>query len=63
MDQYLTTGRFPASANSKLDYVHAVIKTRNPLEILQVFTVVGIAGLLRNNIRKAWTLAGRLVGQ
>ncbi|KFA76548.1 hypothetical protein S40288_01556 [Stachybotrys chartarum IBT 40288] len=63
MDQYLTTGRFPASANSKLDYVHAFIKTRNPLEVLQVFTVVGIAGLFRNNVRKAWTLAGRLVGQ
>ena len=57
MEEYLTTGRFPAMAGAKVDFVTTSVKTRKPWEILQIFTVVGICGLIWNNIRKAWHIA------
>lgn len=35
------------------DYVEAEVKTKNPLEILQVFVVPGILALVWNNIQKS----------
>lgn len=52
MEQYLTTGRFPAMAGSKIDFVETKVKTKSPLEILQVFTIVGIAGLVWHNVQR-----------
>ncbi|KAI9896837.1 hypothetical protein N3K66_007859 [Trichothecium roseum] len=57
MEEYMTTGRFPAMAGAKLDFVTTSVKTRKPWEILQVFTVVGICGLLWDNVRKARHIA------
>jgi lysocardiolipin and lysophospholipid acyltransferase len=54
MEQYLTTGRFPAMAESKIDYVETEVRPRHLWETLQIFTVVGICGLLWNNVRKAF---------
>ncbi|KAH7309514.1 acyltransferase-domain-containing protein [Stachybotrys elegans] len=62
MDDYLTTGRFPPM-EGKLDYVETIVRTRQPWEILQVFTVVGICSLIWHNLTKAWLTAGRLVGK
>lgn len=64
MEQYLTTGRFPAMAGgaADCDFVQTEVKTRHPWEILQVFTVVGLCGLVWNNVRKAWQVAAKLVG-
>lgn len=52
MELYLTTGRFPAMVGSKVDFVETKVRTRNPLEILQLFTIVGIAGLVWRNVQR-----------
>ncbi|KAM0354291.1 hypothetical protein ACHAPU_001335 [Fusarium lateritium] len=57
MEEYMTTGRFPRMADGKLDYVETEVKTRQPWEILQVFTVAGIAALIWYNIRKSFLTA------
>lgn len=62
IEEYLTKGRLPPMVNNKLPYIEAEVKTRYPWEILQVFTVVGIAGLIWNNVSKAIKAAGKLVG-
>lgn len=62
MEEYLTTGRFPRMAASGPDFVESGVNTRHPWEILQVFTVVGICGLIWNNVRKAFQMAAALVG-
>lgn len=62
MEQYLTTGRFPPLAGSEVEFVETAVRTRYPWEILQVFTVVGICGLLWNNVRKAIQAARTIIG-
>ena len=62
IEQYLTTGRFPAMAGAETDYIEAEVNTRRSWEIAQVFAVVGICGLVWNNVRKAWQVASKLVG-
>lgn len=52
MEQYLTTGRFPAMAGSKVDFIETKVRTKSPLEVLQVFTIVGITGLLWRNVQR-----------
>ncbi|CAH0038032.1 unnamed protein product [Clonostachys rhizophaga] len=54
MEEYMTNGRFPPMAGSEVDYIETLVKTRKPWEILEVFTVVGLVGLLWNNVRKVW---------
>jgi lysocardiolipin and lysophospholipid acyltransferase len=60
MEEYLTTGRFPPMAGSKLDYIETEVKTRQPWEILQVFAVLGTVGLAWYNIRKSFATAKSL---
>jgi hypothetical protein len=62
MEEYLTTGRFPATVGTKTPYIETAIRTRYPWEILQVFTVVGVCGLVWNNVRKLLSAAGGFVG-
>ncbi|KAG6143224.1 hypothetical protein E4U12_001658 [Claviceps purpurea] len=52
MEQYLNTGRFPPLSGAKVDYVETEVRTRYPWEILQIFNVVGICGLLWHNMRR-----------
>ncbi|KAM4064507.1 acyltransferase domain-containing protein [Hirsutella rhossiliensis] len=52
MEEYLTTGRFPAMAGSDTDYVETAVRTRYPWEILQVFTMTGIVFLIWYNVKK-----------
>ncbi|KAH6603196.1 acyltransferase [Trichoderma cornu-damae] len=52
MEKYLTTGRFPAMAGSEVDFIETAVRTKTPLEILQVFTIVGIAGLVWHNVQR-----------
>jgi hypothetical protein len=54
MEEYMANGRFPPMAGSEVDYIETLVKTRKPWEILEVFTVVGLVGLLWNNVRKVW---------
>ncbi|KAM0199406.1 hypothetical protein ACHAPI_003158 [Fusarium lateritium] len=60
MEEYLTTGRFPAMAGSKLDHIETEVKTRQPWEILQVFAVIGTVGLIWYNIQKSVVTAKSL---
>lgn len=62
IEEYLITGRLPAMPGGGVDFVEAEVRTRYPWEILQVFTVVGIAGLVWNNVRKACQAAAMLIG-
>ncbi|PHH84424.1 hypothetical protein CDD83_1961 [Cordyceps sp. RAO-2017] len=52
MEQYLRTGRFPAMAGGATDYVETSVRTRQPWEIAQVFTVAGLVGLAWHNVNK-----------
>jgi lysocardiolipin and lysophospholipid acyltransferase len=56
MEEYMTTGRFPAMAGGKVDFIETQVRTRHPWEILQVFSVVGTAALLWRNVMKGKTL-------
>ncbi|KAG6280144.1 hypothetical protein E4U47_001496 [Claviceps purpurea] len=61
MEQYLNTGRFPPLSGDKVDYVETEVRTRYPWEILQIFSVVGICGLLWHNMRRLLqTVSGKL---
>jgi lysocardiolipin and lysophospholipid acyltransferase len=55
MEEYMTTGRFPRMEGGKVDYIETEVKTRQPWEILQLFTVVGTAALIWHNIKKSFT--------
>ncbi|KAH7242257.1 acyltransferase-domain-containing protein [Fusarium tricinctum] len=60
MEEYLTTGRFPPMAGSKIDHIETEVKTRQPWEILQVFAVMGTVGLVWYNIQKSFVAAKSL---
>lgn len=60
MEEYMLKGRFPAlptaeasGKDSKGGYVETEVKTRYPFEILQIFVVLGIVGLMWHNVAKA----------
>ena len=55
LEEYVSTGRFPAMAGAKIDYVEAEVKTRKPWEILEIFTVVAAVALMWHNAMKAWS--------
>lgn len=57
LEQYMETERFPPMAGAKVPYVITSVRLRSWYEILQVFSVVGILGLLWNNVCKAWIIA------
>lgn len=52
LEEYLSSGRFPAMTGSETDYVETAVRTRYPWEILQVFTVTGIVFLVWYNVSK-----------
>ncbi|KJZ77227.1 hypothetical protein HIM_03548 [Hirsutella minnesotensis 3608] len=52
MEEYINTGRFPAMVSGERDYVETSVKTRNPLEILQVFNVTGVVAMIWYNMRR-----------
>lgn len=52
MEQYLLTGRFPEMPGLEKGFVETSVRTRKPWEILQVFSVLGIVGLMWNNAMK-----------
>lgn len=64
MEEYMLNGRFPAlptptaeaagkESDAKGEYIETEVKTRYPFEILQIFVVVGIVGLMWHNVAKA----------
>ncbi|KXX81458.1 putative acyltransferase CST26 [Madurella mycetomatis] len=62
MEQYISTGRFPASPSQVLTkgqegFLETEVRTRYWFEFLQIFTVLGAFGLLINAVLKLW---GRL---
>lgn len=56
MEEYMTTGRFPAMAFGEVDFIETQVRTRYPWEILQVFSVVGTAALVWRNLKKGKAL-------
>ena len=62
MEEYMTTGRFPASVGAEKKYIETEVRTRHHWEVLQIFAVVGICGLIWNNIRKSIQLVSKFVG-
>lgn len=58
----MTSGRLPAMAGGKVDYIEAEVKLRQPWEILQVFTVMGICGLIWNNVKKSIEVVSAALG-
>ncbi|KAG5919667.1 hypothetical protein E4U42_006443 [Claviceps africana] len=62
MEQYLNKGRFPPSSGAGAGYVETEVRTRSPWEILQIFTIVGICGLVWHNARNLLrTVSSKLV--
>ncbi|KAK4210040.1 acyltransferase-domain-containing protein [Rhypophila decipiens] len=62
MEQYITTGRFPPSPAEAVTSGHeghleTEVRTKHWFEFLQIFVVVGIVGLLWNNVCKLLTWA------
>jgi len=62
MEEYMTTGRFPASVGTENKYIETEVRTRHNWEVLQIFAVVGICGLIWNNVRKSIQLVSKFVG-
>lgn len=56
MEEYMTKGRFPAMKGGEHDFIETAVKTRNPFEILQIFSIFGAAALIWHNIKKAAAL-------
>ncbi|TPX12893.1 uncharacterized protein E0L32_006773 [Thyridium curvatum] len=64
MEEYLATGRFPASPEAIVDskglqgrtgaYVETEVRTRYPFEFVQIFVVLGVFGLVWNVLGKMW---------
>ena len=60
MEEYHNAGQFPAMAGSGVSHVETEVRLRQVWEIVQVFTVVGICGLIWNNVsRLLRVLTGR----
>lgn len=67
MEEYLATGRFPASPEAIVDskglqgrtgaYVETEVRTRYPFEFVQIFVVLGVFGLVWNVLGKMWANA------
>lgn len=64
MEQYLSTGRFPASpatadssSNNKghEGFIETEVRTRYPWEFLQIYSVLGVFGLAVNMVLKMWS--------
>ncbi|UNI17748.1 hypothetical protein JDV02_004069 [Purpureocillium takamizusanense] len=62
MEEYLKTSRFPPMAGAEAGFVETSVRTRHPWEILQVFTVVGLCGLIWNNVRRLFHAASKGLG-
>lgn len=63
MEQYVSTGRFPPSPSAaaevagtggKEGFVETEVRTKYPWEFLEVYTVLGVVGLLVNVATKMW---------
>ncbi|KAJ4302049.1 hypothetical protein N0V88_002185 [Collariella sp. IMI 366227] len=59
MEQYVSTGRFPASPVAVLTkgqepFLETEVRTRYPWEILQIFTVLGAFGLVVSFLLNLW---------
>ncbi|CCC11924.1 hypothetical protein SMACR_05137 [Sordaria macrospora] len=58
MEQYLTTGRFPPSPPTKEGghegHLETEVRARHPLEFLQIFSVLGAAGVLTTTAARTW---------
>ncbi len=63
MEAYMATGRFPSSPSAtekgQDTYIETEVKTKYPFEFLQIYSVIGILGLVLNTLGKIWH---RLVG-
>lgn len=67
MEEYMSTGRFPASPRAIVNaegvreedakkgaYIETEVRTRYPFEFVQIFVVLGVFGLVWNVLGKMW---------
>lgn len=62
MEEYMVKGRFPPLPSAKTEatedeskhdeYVETEVRPRYPFEVLQIFVVVAIVGLMWHNVAK-----------
>ncbi|TVY67356.1 putative acyltransferase [Lachnellula suecica] len=66
MEQYISTGRFPGSkkatvegapAGEKEEFIEAYVKLAHWYEILNIFVVLAISGMIAHLAARAWNLA------
>ena len=62
MEIFMKEGRFPPLPESTTPYVETEVKTKSPFEILQIFTVLGLVGLMWNNVRKLYIAITKMFG-
>lgn len=60
MEQYVSTGRFPASpadavTKGQSPYLETEVRTRYPWEFLQIYSVLGAFTLIVNFLLKTWS--------
>lgn len=64
MEQYLSTGRFPAfeGAKEKKEYIETEVRTQYPWEVAQVFVVLGSFWLMYRGMIALWHRTLGLIG-
>ncbi|KAG9252992.1 acyltransferase-domain-containing protein [Emericellopsis atlantica] len=54
LEEYTTTGRFPPLQDGPTQFIETEVRTKYPWEIVNIFTVLGIVGLVTNSLKKLW---------
>lgn len=62
LEQYQQTERFPPMVGAKADYVVTSVRLRSWWEIMQIFSIVGLLGLIWRNVVQAYALAQSWLG-
>ena len=62
MEEDMTNGRLPPMEGGGPAYIEAEVKTKSRWEILQLFVVPAILGLVWNNVHKSIQAAKALTG-
>jgi lysocardiolipin and lysophospholipid acyltransferase len=54
MEKYISTGRFPPCEFGKKEYIETEVRTKYPWEVIQVFSVLGVVGLMYKIMISIW---------
>ena len=60
MEQYMTTGRFPANVASEKgtveDFIETEVRPKHWWEVFDIFTVLATTGFIANLLAKVWNV-------